>query len=134
MKKAGGRRITRSKEEWGLDDMERRNRLHSEKLKRRKEIVVYLLDTMKRSMNQGYFPMRGLSEVGTEMNLTIIDCNMKRVIMTWGLNGWFRLTPEPSFFFPFLAVTILAYYHGLTAGWATSCLHYFIYMSFIPSN
>jgi hypothetical protein len=58
-----GRRITRSNEEWGLDDMERRNRLHPEKLKRRKEIVEHPFGTIKRNMNHGYFLMRGLSKV-----------------------------------------------------------------------
>jgi hypothetical protein len=85
MKKAGGRRITRSKEEWVLDDMERRNRLHPEKLKRRKEIVEHPFGTMKRSMNQGYFLMRGLSKVRTEMSLTVTAYNMKRVINILGV-------------------------------------------------
>jgi transposase len=86
MKKAGGRRITRSKEEWVLDDMELRNRRHPEKLKRRKEIVEHPFGTIKRNMNQGYFLMRGLSKVRTEMNLTVIAYNMKRVMNILGVN------------------------------------------------
>jgi hypothetical protein len=66
--------------------MERRNRLHPEKLKRRKEIVEHPFGTMKRSMNQGYFLMRGLSKVRTEMNLTVIAYNMKRAINILGVN------------------------------------------------
>jgi transposase len=46
---AGGRRITRLAEEWALEEMERRNRLHPEKLRRRCEIV------------EQPFPLRGLT-------------------------------------------------------------------------
>lgn len=80
-----GRRITRSEEEWVLDDMEHRNRLHPEKLKRRKEIVEHPFGTMKRSMNQGYFLMRGLKKVKTEMCLTVTAYNMKRVFNILGV-------------------------------------------------
>jgi hypothetical protein len=65
--------------------MERRNRLHPEKLKRRKEIVEHPFGTMKRSMNQGYFLMRGLNKVKTEMCLTVTAYNMKRVFNILGL-------------------------------------------------
>jgi transposase len=84
-KKSGGRRITRLAEEWVLDDMERRNRMHPEKLKRRKEIVEHPFGTIKRSMNQGFFLMRGLSKVKTEMSLTVIAYNMKRVFNILGV-------------------------------------------------
>jgi hypothetical protein len=83
-KKSGGRRITRLAQEWVLDDMERRNWLYPEKLKRRKEIVEHPFGTMKRSMNQGYFLMRGLNKVNTEMSLTVIAYNMKRVFNILG--------------------------------------------------
>ena len=89
-KKSGGRRITRLKEEWVLEDMERRNWLHPEKLKRRKEIVEHPFGTMKRSMNQGYFLMRGLNKVNTEMSLTVIAYNMKRVFNILGAKRMVR--------------------------------------------
>lgn len=85
LNKSGGRRITRLKEEWGLNDMEFRNRLHPEKLKRRKEIVEHPFGTMKRSMNQGYLLMRGLKKVKTEMCLTVTAYNMKRVFNILGV-------------------------------------------------
>jgi transposase len=69
---AGGRRITRSLQEDTLDDMQRRIRSHPEKLKRRKGIVEHPFGTIKRSMDQGYFLMRGLKKVRTEMSLTIL--------------------------------------------------------------
>jgi hypothetical protein len=80
-----GRRITRLAEENVLDDMARRNRLHPEKLKRRKEIVEHPFGTMKRSMNQGYFLTRGLEMVRTEMSLTVLAYNLKRVINILGV-------------------------------------------------
>jgi transposase len=82
---SAGRRITRSEEEWVLDDMERRNRMHPEMLKRRKEIVEHPFGTIKRIMNQGYFLTRGLEMVRTEMSLTVIAYNMKRVFNILGV-------------------------------------------------
>jgi hypothetical protein len=84
-KKAGGRRVTRLKEEWVLDDMERKNRRHPKKLKRRKEIVEHPFGNMKRSMNQGYFLMRGLENVKAEMSLTVTAYNLKRVLNILGV-------------------------------------------------
>jgi transposase len=84
-KKSGGRRITRLAEEWVLDDMERRIRLHPEKLKRRKEIAEHPFGTMKRTMNQGYFLTRGLEKVKAEMSLTVTAYNMKRVLNILGV-------------------------------------------------
>lgn len=89
-KNSGGRRITRLKEEWVLEDMELRNWLHPEKLILRKEIVEHPFGTMKRSMNQGYFLMRGLKKVNTEMSLTVIAYNMKRVIKILGAKRMVR--------------------------------------------
>jgi hypothetical protein len=65
--------------------MERRNRLHPEKLKRRKKIVEHPFGTMKRSMNQGYFLMRRMEKVKTEMSLTVTTYNLKRVFNILGV-------------------------------------------------
>jgi hypothetical protein len=59
--------------------------MHPEKIKRRKEIVEHPFGTIKRSMNQGYFLMRGLQKVKTEMSLTVIAYNMKRVFNILGV-------------------------------------------------
>jgi hypothetical protein len=58
--------------------------MHPEKINRRQEIVEHPFGTIKRSLNQGYFLMRGLQKVKTEMNLTVISCNMKRVFNILG--------------------------------------------------
>jgi hypothetical protein len=85
-KKSGGRRTTRFTEERMLDDMERRNRLHPEKLKRRKDIVEHPFGTMKRSMNQGYILMRGVEKVKAEMSLTVTTHKLKRALNILGVN------------------------------------------------
>jgi transposase len=77
---AGGRRITRSGDEGFLEAMERRNRAHPEKLKRRKGMVEHPFGTIKRSMNQGYFLMKGLLNVGTEMSLSVLAYNLMRAV------------------------------------------------------
>ena len=82
---AGGRRITRSADEGFLDAMERRNRTHPEKLKRRKGIVEHPFGTIKRSMNQGYFLTRGLANVGTEMSLSVLAYDLLRVLNILGV-------------------------------------------------
>jgi hypothetical protein len=92
-KKSGGRRITGLADEWVADDMERRIRSHSKVLDRRKEIVEHPFGTMKRSMNQGYFPTRGLYEVKTEMGLTVTAYNIKRVLNILGVD---RMVQAPA--------------------------------------
>jgi len=90
---AGGRRITRSAEEGFLDAMERRVRSHPEKLKRRKGIVEHPFGTIKRStssrcpdgMNQGYFLTRGLTNVGTEMSLSVLAYDLLRAFNILGV-------------------------------------------------
>jgi len=82
---AAGRRITRSVDEGFLDAMERRNRAHPEKLKRRKGIVEHPFGTIKRSMNQGYFLTKGLANVGTEMSLSVLAYDLLRAINILGV-------------------------------------------------
>jgi hypothetical protein len=93
LKKSVVRSITRLAQEWALDDMERRIRLHPEKLKRRKELVEHPFGKMKRSMNQGYFLMRGLNKVKTEISLTVIAYNMKRVLNILGVKRMVQPAP-----------------------------------------
>jgi transposase len=75
-----GRRIERWVDEELLEDMARRMRSEPDKVKRRKSIVEHPFGTIKRSMDQGYFLTRRLCNVRTEMSLTMIAYNMKRVI------------------------------------------------------
>ena len=79
-----GRRIQRWEDEELLEEMARRMRSEPDKVKRRKSIVEHPFGTIKRSMDQGYFLTRRLCNVRTEMSLTMLAYNMKRVI---GLRG-----------------------------------------------
>jgi len=87
---AGGRRITRSLDEGVLEAMERRVRSHAEKLKRRKGIVEHAFGTIKRTMNQGYFLTRGLTNVGTEMSLSVLAYDLLRAINILGVPRMIR--------------------------------------------
>ncbi len=81
-----GRRITRWEHEGLLDTMADRVRANPQIMKQRKQIVEHPFGTIKRSMNQGYFLMRGLPKVRTEMSLTVLAYNLKRVVNILGVD------------------------------------------------
>jgi transposase len=83
--KRGRRRITRWVDEAILEAMARRVAEHPEKVALRKCLAEHPFGTMKRTMNQSYFLMRGLMKVGSEMSLTILAYNLKRVINLLGV-------------------------------------------------
>jgi transposase/macrodomain Ter protein organizer (MatP/YcbG family) len=85
-----GRRITRWVDEALLEEMEQRVRADPEKMGKRKCIVEHPFGTMKRSMDQGYFLMRRLSNVKTEMSLTVLSYNIKRMIQIMGVEGMIK--------------------------------------------
>jgi hypothetical protein len=87
---ASGRRITRSADEALLEAMERRNRAHPEKIKRRKGIVERPFGTIKRSMNQKYFLTKGLANAGTEMSLSVLAYDLLRSINILGVPTMIR--------------------------------------------
>jgi hypothetical protein len=80
----------------------------------RKEIVEHPFGTMKRSMNQGFFLIRGLTKVNTEMSLTAIAYNMKRV---FNILESKRMVQAKARTIRFVS-SFSDYLHGLTAGWA----------------
>ncbi|MGB5933211.1 MAG: IS1182 family transposase [Anaerolineae bacterium] len=80
-----GRRITRWVDEALLEEMAGRVRAEGEKVKRRKCIVEHPFATMKHSMNQGYFLTRGLANVRSEMSITVLAYNIKRMINVLGV-------------------------------------------------
>jgi hypothetical protein len=79
-----GRRIRRWEHERLLDAMAERVRAHPALMKRRNEIVEHPFGTMKRSMNQGYFLLRGLPKGCAEMSLTAYK--RKRVMTILGVS------------------------------------------------
>lgn len=79
------RRIKRLADEEVIERMAARVRAGPDKVRLRKQLVEHPFGTIKRSMGQGYFLMRGKLKVGTEMGLTLMAYNMKRVINIVGV-------------------------------------------------
>jgi hypothetical protein len=83
--KKGIRAIKRWVDEAILEAMAHRIAENPEKVELRKNLAEHPFGTIKRAMNQGYFLMRGLNKVGTEVSLTILAYNLKRVINILGV-------------------------------------------------
>jgi hypothetical protein len=81
----GGRRITRWKHEHVLEAMRERVRARPEVLKQRQEVVEHPFGTMKRSMEAGYFLLKGRTKVGAEMSLTVLCYNLLRAVNILGV-------------------------------------------------
>jgi macrodomain Ter protein organizer (MatP/YcbG family) len=81
----GGRRITRWVDEHLLDEMESRVSAQPEVMKLRKQLAEHPFGTIKRTMQSGYFLMRGLKKVRGEMSLTVLAYNIKRVLNILGV-------------------------------------------------
>lgn len=79
-----GRKIRRWIDEDVLDSLKERNRAHPELLKQRKELAEHPFGTIKVSMDQGYFLLRGIAKVTTEFSLTVLSYNFKRVLNILG--------------------------------------------------
>ena len=79
------RRIKRLVDEEVIERMAARVRAGPDKLGLRKELVEHPFGTIKRAMGQGYFLMRGKPKVATEMSMTVMVYNIKRVINITGV-------------------------------------------------
>jgi transposase len=90
--KRGRRRITRWVNEPIMEAMARRVAEHPEKVELRKCLAEHPFGTIKRAMNQGYFLMRGLRNVGAETSLTILAYNLKRVMNILGVRTMMEAT------------------------------------------
>lgn len=82
--KRAGRQIMRMPHADAVDRMRDRVRAHPDVIKRRKELVEHPFGTIKRTLNQGYFLTKGFAKVTTEMSLTVLSYNLKRVINILG--------------------------------------------------
>jgi transposase len=80
-----GRTIKRLIDEAVLERMAERLRGSPEKMKLRSSLVEHPFGTMKRGMNQGYFLMKGVAKVGTEISLTVLAYNIRRVLNILGV-------------------------------------------------
>jgi hypothetical protein len=68
-----------------LERMAQRVEPHPDRMRQRKAIVEHPFGTLKRWMDQGYFLTRGKKKVSTEMSLTILAYNLKRVLNILGV-------------------------------------------------
>ena len=59
---------------------------HPERLSSRKGVVEHPFGTIKRGMDQGYFLMKTTVKVRTELKLTMLAYNMKRVMNIVGVS------------------------------------------------
>jgi transposase len=78
------RRITRHVDEDLLDAMAKRVKAAPRKIRLRRELVEHPFGTMKVSMGAGSFLTRGIKSVRTEMSLTVLAYNLKRVLNILG--------------------------------------------------
>ncbi|WP_375784876.1 IS1182 family transposase [Bradyrhizobium sp. Pha-3] len=78
------RHISRLDNEGVLDRMAERVSEKPEILNRRREIVEHPFGTIKQSMNQGAFLMRGLENVRAEFSLTALVYNLRRALNILG--------------------------------------------------
>ena len=58
-----------------------------DKMVQRKSIVEHPFGTIKRAMHQGYFLTCGLHNVRSEMSLSILAYNIKRIIRIVGVQA-----------------------------------------------
>ena len=79
------RRLSRWEHEGLLEAMQQRVRAQPAKMKTRKALAEHPFGTIKRGMDAGYFLLRGLEKVRTEMSLTVLAYNLKRVINILGV-------------------------------------------------
>lgn len=80
-----GRKLTRWVHEELLEAMAQRLRAQPEVFAQRKCLAEHPYGTMKRSMDQGYFLLKGLAKVRGEFSLTTLAYNLKRVIKLLGV-------------------------------------------------
>lgn len=76
----GGRRLTRWVDKHLLEAMEQRVRRRPEVMRQRKQLVEHPFGTRKRWWDAGYFFMRGLEKVRTELSVTVLVYNLRRVL------------------------------------------------------
>jgi transposase len=79
-----GRRIKRWAHHAVLDRLRERLRAHPEMLKRRKGLAEHPFGTIKVAMNHARLLMKGLQHVATEMRLSVLGYNLKRVLAILG--------------------------------------------------
>jgi transposase len=91
-----GRKLRRWIHEDVLERLRERIRGQPELLKERKKLAEHPFGTIKRTMDQGYFLMKGTKKVTTETSLTVLAYNLKRVINIMGVEKMI-ISMQPAF-------------------------------------
>ncbi len=81
------RTITRLAAEEVQEKMAERVARNPQIMRRRKAIIEHCFGTIKRSLGYDYFLCRGLRNVSTEINLTVLAYNLKRACNLVGVNN-----------------------------------------------
>lgn len=89
-----GRKIERWVDQEVIDRLQARNRGQPDLLKQRKELAEHPFGTIKRSMNQGFFLLKGISKVTIEAGLTVVSYNLKRVLNIMGVEKMISLMAQ----------------------------------------
>ena len=82
-----GRVITRPINQDHLDAAAARAKAHPEIMRERKCLAEHPFGTLKRAWDQGYFLMRGMAKVSTEISLSVLSYNLKRTISILGVQN-----------------------------------------------
>jgi transposase len=82
----GPRKIKRPVGQDAADRMLQRVAANPKYLELRKQLVEHPFGTIKRSMHQDYFLMRGQEKVRAETSLTLLAYNLKRILKLLGVN------------------------------------------------
>lgn len=81
------RRITRMAGEEVQEAMAERVRRNPQLMRRRKALIEHCFGTIKRSFGYDYFLCRGKEKVTTEINLTVLAYNLKRICNLLGVQN-----------------------------------------------
>ena len=97
-----GRKIKRWVHHAVLDRLKARLRENPEIMRRRKALVEHPFGTIKVAMNHDRLLLKGLGNVGTEIKLTVLSYNFKRVMNIIGISAMIEmlksghLLPQPA--------------------------------------
>jgi transposase len=91
-----GRKILRWVDQEVLERLQARNRGRPELLKLRKTLAEHPFGTIKGSMNQGRFLLKGIHKVSIEFGLTVLSYNFKRVLNHLGVERMLHFIDKPE--------------------------------------
>jgi len=91
-----GRKILRWVDQEVLERLQARNRGRPELLKLRKTLAEHPFGTIKRSMNQAGFLLKGIHKVSIEFGLTMLGYNFKRVLNHLGVERMLHFMDKPE--------------------------------------